>query len=165
VKKLLFVGIVFLLLACGETTLYNVSITNNSDKSVSYTYNGVSDTLPATETKTYEVKAYTQPPKNYVDQNGIASISIKYDNMTGGYSFMNADRYNLTIKNEFPFDVAITAGNFIDNGGLMSLTVNTDTINTSAKIYTKTPKFTSSLSYPVVFEWDINGNEMSVIIR
>jgi hypothetical protein len=167
VKKILFAAVLTVLLVagCDTTELYTVSITNESSKTVSYVYNDSSDILAEQETKIYEVKAHTQPPKNYVDQNGIASVSIKYDNMTGDYTFIEADYYNLIIKNEFPFDVTITAGNFIDNGGSKSLTVNTGTTNTSAKIYTKHPTFMSTLSYPVIFEWNINGNEMSVTIR
>jgi hypothetical protein len=59
---------------------------------LSYTFNDTSDTLTPSTSKTYyEVKAYTQPPKNVIDQDGIDSIKIKCNNMTGDYTFVDKD--------------------------------------------------------------------------
>jgi hypothetical protein len=167
---LLAVGIVLLMAGCGEGNNYSVSITNNStDKAVSYTYDGHSDTLSVSETKFYEVKAYTEPPKKIVDQNGIASM--KMNQKGDSFTFIPADPLNLKVKNQLPYDVTIKADNYIDNSGSMELTINSDDENTDAKIYTKNPRFTFTFdqptiySYPIIYELAIVGEEMSVIIR
>ena len=155
-----------LFLGC-DTKYYTVSITNNSTKTVSYAYNGVSDNiLLATKTKIYEVEAYTQPPKDYVDDKGIASVNMECE-ITGDYSFVDAEYYNLIVTNEFPFEITFSAGNFIENGGSMSVTADVDDTekDTGAVIYTDKPKFTSTLSHPVVFEWEISGDDMTVTIK
>jgi len=167
-KKLSFiVTVVFFLFSCGEKEFYPVLITNDSSKTVSYTYNDVDDTLPASETKDYEVKAYTPPPNNITDENGIASLVIYTHNLTGDYTFYDADPLDLHVTNKSPVEITIKADNFIDNDGLTELTIdpNPNEANTDAKIYTKTPKFTSTTDYPMVVEWTIVENVMSVTIR
>jgi hypothetical protein len=120
-KKLLFAGIVLLVLGC-DTKYYSVLITNNSAKSVSYTYDDVSDTLAASQSKTYEVKAYTQPPKDFVDQNGIASL--KMDQKGDSFTFIDATPIYMNILNTLPVDVKrIKAHNFIDNNGVFVISV------------------------------------------
>ena len=154
-KLLLIVALAVLVLGCDIKEYYDVVITNSSEKNVTFVYNDSTDTIPAGENKTYAVKAYTQSPKNYVDQNGIASVDMKYNGITGDYTFIDREFYNLIVTNEFPFDVTFSAGNFIDNGGLKSITVNTGSTNTGSIIYTDKPKFTPALSWPLVFEWRI----------
>ena len=154
-----------LFLGCDIKKYYSVSIINDSSKTVSYIYDENSNTLEKSDMKTYSVKAYTQPPKNIVDQNGIASIKLLTDSITGDYTFINNDYYNLTVKNEFPFEVTFSSSDFIDNEGSKYLTVDTGITNTDAKIYTKKPQFISTLSYPVIFDWSISDKTMSVVIR
>jgi len=161
---LLVLSIVLLLSGCGQK-YYSVSITNDSSKIVSYTYSGYSETLDVSSSKIYEVEAYTQAPRNIVDQNGIASIKLNTNGMTGNYNFINAESYYLIVTNEFPFEVTISSGNFIDNDGSMYLSINTGITNTDAKIYTKNPQFVSTLSYPVVFDRSISGDTMNVVIK
>ena len=164
-KQILIAALVVLFLGCENKEYYAVVITNDSEKNVTFAYNDSTDTILAGENKIYEVKAYTQSPRDYFDQNGIESVNMKYENLTGNYIFINADYYNLNVTNEFPFDVTFSAGNFIDNGGSKSITVNTGGTNTSAKIYSKTPQFTSTLSWEAVFEFSISGNDMNVTIK
>ena len=165
--KRLFVltSIVFILISCGDVKFYSVSISNNSSKSVSYTYNGISDTLTVSETKQYEVEAYTQPPKNIVDQNGIASLTIKTNGMTGDYTFLGATPLDLNVINRLPVDITIKADNYIDNNGSTELVIGLNAESTGAKIYTKSPKFTSTANYPIIVEYSVDENVMSVIIR
>jgi len=153
-----------LLFSCGEE-FYSVSITNSSSKTVSYIYNDISDTLVTSEVKNYEVKAYTQPPKNITDQNGIASITIKQDGITGNYTFFDATPLELSVINMLPVDITIKADNFIDNNGSMELTIESSKENTEAKIYTKTPRFVSTSNYPITIAFTIVDNKMSAIIR
>jgi hypothetical protein len=161
-KLFITLSIVLILIGCGETR-YNVSITNDSSKIVSYVYDGNSDTINVSETKNYEVKAYTQSPKNIIDGNGIASL--KMDQKGDSFTFIDAIPFDLKVINELPVDITIKADNYIDNNGLMELTIVSNTENTGAKIYTKTPKFTSTSSYKLIYELVIIGNEISVIIR
>lgn len=158
----MFVFLIFV--SCGNTE-YEVLITNNSDKIAVFTYNDITSTLTPSETKTFIVPPYTQAPSNIIDQNGIAGIKMIYDTKYGNYSFSSADYYNLSVTNEFPFDVTISAENYIDNNGQKYLTVNTGTNDSSAIIYTRNPKFISTLSYPIIINWSILDNNMQVNIK
>jgi hypothetical protein len=166
-KKLLFLIIV----ACGvvsgcETKYYSVSITNKSTtKTVSYTYNGVSERLPVSETKFYEIKAYTEPPKKIVDQNGIASLKMNQN--LDDFTFIDKTPFDLKVINELAIDITIKADNYIDNNGSMELTIDANKENTDAKIYTKSPIFTSATNYPdkIEFSYNIAEDVMWVIIR
>jgi len=81
-----------LLVAGCEVEYYTVLITNASSKTVSYIYNDSIDTLaPGASKNYYEVKPYTQPPVNYVDEDGNKSIKIIYNTITGGYTFLDKD--------------------------------------------------------------------------
>jgi len=170
-KKLLFFGLLIsLLFSCGEKTTYSVSFTNDSSKEAAYTYNDVSDTLPANETKVYEVGPYTQAPTNISDVNGIASIVMKQDHLTGNFTFYNVDCYKLTVKNEWFHKITIRADNYVDfnNNGEQFLTVEAEgEIEESAgvKVYTSSPKFTLTPSYPYDPVLEIVGDVMSLTIK
>jgi spore coat protein CotF len=90
-KRILVVfSFAFLLLAgCDTKEFYTVIIANESSITVSYVYNDSTDTLVVDESKTYEVKAYTQPPK--VDESIKQDIKVKYNTMTGDYTFIDAN--------------------------------------------------------------------------
>jgi uncharacterized protein (UPF0333 family) len=70
---------------CGPK-YYAVSITNESSKTVSYTYNGSDDTLAPNDSKTYEVLAYTQAPKNI---NFPGALSVKMTRNGDIFTFEN----------------------------------------------------------------------------
>ena len=161
-RKLLFaVGVMFLFLGC-EVNSYSVVITNDSSKTVSYTYDGHFETLAPSESKTYEVEAYTQAPKSIADQNGIMSIVI--DRNGDNFSFIDATPFNLSVINMLPINITIKADNFIDSNGSMELLIENGD-EATALIYTNKPNFTAISNYPVIFEWNIKNNEISVIIR
>ena len=164
-KKMFFIIIVISFFYSCKENKYSVLITNNSSKSVFYTYNNISDFLGVSETKFYEVEAYTQPPKNITDQNGIASIAINKHNLKDEYTFIDAIPLELNVKNNLSFAITIKADNFIDNKGFMKLTIDPNCESTGAKIYTKSPQFMSTSNYPINIEWIIVENIMSVIIR
>jgi hypothetical protein len=82
----------FLLVVGCETKSYTVLIKNDSSKTVSYIYNEATDWLSPGDSKTYyEVKPYTQPPVNYVDEDGEKSIKIIFNTVTGSYTFVDKD--------------------------------------------------------------------------
>ena len=166
-KKVIFFVIiaVFLVLGCGETELYSVSITNNSTKTVSYDYNGGTGTLAVSQTNVYKVKAYTQPPKNILDQNGIASIKMNTDGMTGNYAFTDAAVFALNVVNNLPVEITIKADNFIDDNGSTELTIGENTEKNTARIYTSKPRFTPLVNnYPVTIDSNFDDNDKTVYV-
>jgi hypothetical protein len=65
-------GFSLLFLSCGEK-IYDVTIINNSSKTVSYVYDDEADVLEPGESKQYKVEAYTQPPRD-ISVNGEMNI-------------------------------------------------------------------------------------------
>jgi hypothetical protein len=169
-KRFILVGfaVIFMLVFAGcETTYYSVTITNNSSKAVSYFYNGGTDTMSTGDSKTYQVKAYTQRPSNIaVVPSGTLTVKMVHEGE--GYIFTDIDPINLSVANALPFDVTIRAGNYIyaDETGKTELLVP-EGEKKPAKIYTSRPQFTISADYPVSavkVVWKITGNTISVTI-
>ncbi len=162
-KKLtLFIVVVGLIVVSCETRYYSVVVKNNSSKNVSYSYDGLHTTLAPLDFKTYEVAAHTQMPSNIVDQNDIASL--KMERVDDQYIFTDATPLTLNVINSLPSGIPIMADNYIDNGGSKTLSLNANSEG-SAIIYTKNPNFSTTSNYDVIFDWEVNGNVMSLIIR
>ena len=162
-RKLFFsVIIVFLLLAC-ETSYYSVLIINNSSKTVSFTYNGSSDTIDRNTSKTYEVKAYTEPPQNINVLDG--ALSVKMNRKGDSFTFVDVEPFDLNVVNNLLIEVKIKADNYIDDNGSTEFTIGANVEKTTAKIYTSTPEFTSLIDYPVIIDWNVKENTMYVILR
>ena len=151
---------------CGEKEFYPVSITNNTDKTVFYSYNGIPDNkLEPEKTNYYEVKAYTQPPANIRDQYGIASITM-INRQGDKIIFEEAESFKLHVENRLPVGITIKADNYIDNGESdPELTISAEGENTGGKIYTSKPNFTEKNDRTVTFEWNIVDDTMYVIVR
>jgi len=172
-KIFVLLAIALIFVSCDEKRPHLVTITNSATKAVSYTYNGEENTLAVSGTKNYEIWESYGPPRNVVDNKGIASIVTKQNTMTGDYTFSDADPIDLKVINTLPVDVTIKADNFIDNGNPTNSTEleipANDKIET-AQIYTRNPKFTSTTNYPIIVGYliekiDEDENVMSVIIR
>ena len=176
-KLILTFTIVCLFISC-ETSYYSVSVTNNSEtKTVSYTYNDSSDTLAPGESETYEVEAYTEPPANIEDENGVASIEMKRDGDI--FTFVDVEPIILNVINTLPIPITIKADNYIwdEINASVELSVPAREERTERLfIYTENPKFTITSDYPVIYEWNItdidelddSGNpkkKLSLIIR
>lgn len=166
-KLIIIITIVFLLSSCDNdnSKRYSVSITNNSSKIITYFFNGSTDTLAVSETKKYEVEAHTPSPRNIADQNGIASIKMNTNGMTGDHDFSDAVPFNLNVANKLPVEVKIKADNFIDDNGSFQFTIGANEEKNTAIIYTLNPNFTSLVEYPVIIDWNVSGNDMYVITR
>jgi hypothetical protein len=193
-KKLFFtVGIVCLLAAC-EIKYYSVLIINESSKTVSYTYNDISDTLlphdpsqdppqdPSEYSRTHEVKAYTKPPANIKVTDGALSVIM---NQKGdAFTFVDVEPIAFSVKSLLPFDIKIKADNYIwdDKEKLLELSIPAQKEVPNKErpeglfIYTEKPKFTTTTSYPVIYVWNIidldelddSGNpkkKLSLIVR
>lgn len=165
-KKIYLLAVIAAVMLFGcDTKYYSISINNEStEKTVSFSYNDNNETLAPSESKTYQVEAYTLPPENIVDQNEIASI--KMENRQGEtFIFTEAEPLTLNVINKLPVDVIIKSDNHIDNNGSPEMLVAKDDEVVSAKIYTKTPNFSADGAYPAVFDWQIENNKMNVVIR
>jgi len=137
-----------------DVTSYSILLTNDTKtRIVTYTYNGMPGILGPLEAKRYEVDAWTHPPVDAVDQNGIASVNVRTDRITGDHAFVYARKIILEVMNTLPTSVTIRAGNFIDNDGLLALTIDENSERT-AIIYTANPNFTITGNFTASF--DIN---------
>jgi hypothetical protein len=161
-KKLMLGTLICLAFVACETKYYSVLISNNSSKDVSYEYNGSSDTLDQGKSKTYQVKAYTQSPKNI---SVTGTMSIRMEDSNGDYLFIDVTPIELHVANTLPADITIKSDNYIDDSGSIELTVESMKEKTTAKIYTKNPKFTVLSGYPAVIDWNIQNDIMYVTIR
>jgi hypothetical protein len=161
-KLFLVIGIVLTLIAC-EAKYYSVLITNESNKEVSYTYNDSSDTLVPSASKTYEVMAYTQPPKNI---NVVAgALSVKMTQKGDTFTFEKTEPFKLSVVNRLPKEVKIKADNYIDDAGSTELTIGKNAEKTTASIYTANPNFTSLIEDTVIIDWNFNDDTVYVVIR
>jgi len=140
-----------LFLGC-DVASYSIVLTNDTEtKTVSYAYNGITGTLAPRETRLYEVGAWTQPPANVVDQNGIASVNVRTNGITGDHDFVYSRAIILNVKNTLPVNLTVRADNFIDSDGSMELAVDAGETET-AVIYTENPNFTAEGNFPVRFD-------------
>jgi len=166
-RLFLIIIIALLFSSCNteNTKHYSVSLTNNSSKIITYFYNGSIDTLAISEIKKYEVEAHTPSPKNIVDQNGIASIKMNTNGMTGNYDFSDAVPFNLNVVNQLLIEVKFKADNFINDNGSFEFSIGANEEKNTAIIYTLNPNFTSLIEYPVIIDWNISGNDIYVVTR
>jgi hypothetical protein len=161
-NKLIFFVLGCLILISCEVKYYGVIITNNSSKAVSYIYNDSADTLSSAESKTYQVRAYTQPPKGISVAAG--AMSIKMESKSDEYVFSDAESIDLRVFNTLPITITLKADDYIEDGGSVELAVESQKEKT-AKIYTKNPKFTILSGYPTIIDWNIADDIMYVKIR
>jgi hypothetical protein len=163
-KKVVFaISIVLLIIVGCETKYYSVLITNDSGKTVSYIYNDISDTLASKTSKTYEVLAYTQLPKNINVPNG--ALSVKMNQKGDTFTFVDVEPLNLNVVNKLPIEIKIRADSYIDDNGATEFTIDANAEKTTGKIYTSKPVFRSLTDYPVIIDWYFNDNTVYVIIR
>jgi hypothetical protein len=174
-RRYSIVALVVVLLAimvfagCGDPVLYEVSVLNDSSKTVSYRYNDNSDTLAPTDSKIYHVKAYTQKPSD-ISVVPPGTITITMDRRNETYIFEDITPFDLSVANTMPFPVTIKADNYIDADGTgkTELLIPEKAEETGAKIYTARPNFTITGDYPVYsvkVEWNIGNNIMYVTIK
>ena len=161
-KQFLFLFVVFIVLSCGGRDYFSVTVTNNSDsdRTVTYTYNGAPRTIPPGITNSYNVRAFTDPPIDILDHYGIASIHME---RTGdAFSFTDARPLYLYVTNTLPTGISIEADSYIDNGvrliGYSPLILLIGSSETKkALIYTRKPAFTSDPGLPIAFAWEITN--------
>jgi hypothetical protein len=161
-KKLILGVLVCLALVACETKYYSVLITNNSSKAVTYTYNGSPNTLLSGVSEDYQVKAYTQPPK---DISVPGALSVEMENKGEEYVFVNVPPIDLHVINTLSVSVTIKADDYIDNDGSTELAIGALTEVKTAKIYTGRPNFSVSSGYSPNIVWEISEGIMYVTIK
>jgi hypothetical protein len=154
---------VVLLIGCDNQFLRDVTIKNDSSKTIRYGYKDIVDTLASGEDKNYNIDIY---PYWYeiVPDNQPRSVRLggDYPYLT----FIDVSAIPLNIYNASLWDITISADDYIDKNGMIKLTVSTNAKET-AFIYTSSPMFTvtSTSHYPLDVKWQIADGEMFVIIR
>jgi hypothetical protein len=163
-KKLVLGALVCLVFFACETRYYSVIITNDSSKDIFYEYNGSFDTLAQKNSKTYQVKAYTQSPR---DISVTGAMSIKMETRSSGeeYVFTDVTALNLYVLNSLNVKITLLSDNYIDNNGVTSLTIQPKTEIKTAEIYTRAPKFTVLSENSPNIEWNIKNDIMYVTIK
>ncbi|GHU11564.1 hypothetical protein FACS1894151_11250 [Spirochaetia bacterium] len=155
-------SIAFLLAGC--QVYYYSTAKNNSSLTVNYLYYGSSETLAPSASKDYkmvwedELKLASAVPAGTV-------LSVKLEKKGDDYQIVDADPIDLHVTNTMPFPVSVKAGGYIDYSGLMQIDILANTEITTAKIYTSTPEFYITSSYPATVEWKISGGIMYVVIK
>jgi hypothetical protein len=158
----------FLFFACDDK-YYPVVVQNNSTKTISYTYNGISDSLGTSGSKMYEVLAGTPGPVDIkIDNDPSKPMSIKLERQMNGYYFKDVTPIKLDVENTLSVEITIKADNFIDgdNGGT-ELKISANDKKQDIDIYTTTPKFTivSPPDSPAEISWSFSSGKISAIIR
>ena len=182
-KTLLTLAVVFILVSCGyNNSPYPVLIQNDSTKVVSYRYQNYIETLAQAEKRIYVVEKETDGPVfSLVPAEQPRSV-IAVRKTEGWYFMDNKDSMPLTVTNELPFAVTLTAADFYDykNNDYIEnrqddpystkLKIDgEDTISQDIFIYTRRPRFSASEGNIRVnwkIEKDSNGKDtMDVTIR
>jgi len=175
-KKLCFCGLflaILLLLGCDPAS-YSVILTNETAGTVEYEFDGAQGKLGPSQSTTRVVGAWTRPPSNVVDGNGIASVRVRTDGVSGNHFFERSEKIDLEVMNTLAIPLTIKAGNFIDNEGKPELKVEAGKTAT-AVIYKPTPDFTADSDFPIKFDVsvldkkddddNVLGKKMSVMVR
>jgi hypothetical protein len=169
-KHLVILTCVFILFSC-DTKYYTVTVRNKSAKTVTYTYNGVQDTLSPTDAKEYQAEAYTQPPGD-ISVSGAMSVKMEKTLHSDEYLFADVTGAELKIQNTLNIAVRIMAeGGYVEGPGDTPYVECSGNAETSAKVYTTRPVFKSVPKsdledYPVSFDWKIlDDGSMTLTIR
>lgn len=165
-KRAAYYSALFLILISCEQTYYSVPVTNNSSKTVCFSYDGSIDNLDPSKSKLYSVVAHTLPPVLLgVVPEGVRNVDVKRDN--DGYKFVDLPAISLHVMNTLPVEITVKADDFIDdsnNQTFLTVSENTEIIN--AKIYAKNPIFTVTASgYSAQVTYTITDDVMYVVIR
>ena len=164
---LFLTGIVFLFSSCGEKN-YSVVIKNESTKPVWYEYNGEpSYTLDAGLEKKYEVKAYTQPPREIGVPGTMTVKMVKH--IGDNYNFVDIDGseiFDLKVYNDLDIDIILRADRYIDDlKGSNEMKIPAKK-SEAGKVYIARPRFTTSPVQSKI-DWNLNEEikEITVTIR
>jgi hypothetical protein len=167
--------VVFVLFSC-ETRYYSVTVRNNSAKPVTYTYDNITDTLAPASFKEYQVKAYTQPPKDLsVPGPGVLSIKMTRAFQADEYVFEDVAPKDIQVLNTLAIPVRIMVGMYIEDGSGNPFIECAANATAAGKIYTGNPIFVSMPKYAgqsdlpdhtVIFDWkETDDGKIFVTIR
>jgi hypothetical protein len=148
-----------------ETKYYSVTITNESSKQATYTYNDSTDTLESEGSKAYQVKAYTQSPRDISVSQGAMSVKMHVLASGEEYRCEGLSPIPLQVHNKLGILITITADKYIEDGAGNTVL----TIEPIAKIYTDHPQFivsSGTMENVSWNKWEIKeGGTMDVTIE
>jgi len=170
-----FLFIPLLISACDISEYYYYTVKNESAKTVSFIFNDSLniETIAPANLKEFQTKTGQRfTGINNIDAGspygfGFSVLMESKTTSTGiNYTFKNNNPFDLHVTNTLPVNVIIKADDFIDNEGQPTITINANSSNNTAKIYTKNPVFSlTSEPYPVIFNWNFENNTIYLIIR
>jgi len=188
-KKLLFLLFIAVLLgSCqGEFDNVNYTITNESSKTVKFSFYDDSKSLNNSESITYNISsAQGRFAPQEIDFSGHKkSVNLNMvNNGTAGifYTFTDNAPLTLNVENKLSIPVTVKADDFIDNKGKLTIEIK-EGENETALIYTSTPNFsvnderTSDLEqaktvhipypypYPITADWELIENTINLTIK
>jgi len=183
-KKTLFISliIIFLLSCSREFDDIIYTITNDSSKTVSFTFNDALETLDKDESITFAINSQKSGfvPKDITFDGHSRSVNLtRLNKGTAGIFYVFSDNTPLTlnVENTLTMSVTIKADIFIDsnddtspdafNGDDFTLTINEGAVE-KASIYTSAPNFTvvsPPAPYKVNIEWELKDGAINVVIR
>jgi hypothetical protein len=182
-KKPLFILFIAVFLgACqGEFDDVTYTITNDSSKPVSFSFNGISKNFNKGDSITYTINSGKGRiiPKNVTFSGHIRNVSlITLNKGTSGifYTFSDNNPLPLNVKNTLTTPITIKADDFIgasgDTGSAFNaeqytLTIPNNNTVVKALIYTSFPNFTL-ITPPApkpVIDWKLENNTINVTIK
>jgi hypothetical protein len=157
VKKILFVGIVFLLAAC-EEWYKTKQVINNSDYEVTFIFNHFRETEYTLKPHTSDYYTENAPIKSYSSKPPKVSYTHDYESRIT--EFFNTPAMKVKIVNELDRDILITANGTIDNEPVTVLANNELTVS----MYTINPELSGFTidRFPVNFTYSIGNLSVRV---
>lgn len=152
-------GIVCLAALLSCDSYKGVTIANNATEPsqiISFTYDGAIHKLLPGESRTWEVAWYTPAPAN-IKREGGGTVKVE---LTDHYQFVDAERINLLVVNNYSRKVVLEAGDYIDADIGSPETETAVTLEPGEKagvlpnpvyIYTRNPNFRVRLDAPAVY--------------
>jgi hypothetical protein len=107
------IGLILMFGSC--ETYYSVSITNESSKTVHFSYDGPTHELPPAGTNVFSVLPYASTPMSFWELHRVSEALAwnKTETVTGFYLLTPIP---LRMANTLPVNISVTAGDFIDGG-------------------------------------------------
>jgi len=192
-KKPLFILFIAVFLGSCQGEFENViyTITNDSSKDIKFTFNDTTETLAKDMSVTYNISSVQGrfAPQEISFSGHKKSVNLStLNNGTEGifYTFSDNIPLTLNVENKLSIPVTVTADDFIDNKGKLTIEIK-EREKETAFIYTTTPNFSVIESdedkrkldpeetgiyipypypYPINFDWElIDDNTINLVIK
>jgi hypothetical protein len=168
-KLLLIVLLPFFLFSCNFPEYYFYTVKNESQKTISYTFNsGSTYTLVHGGHKEHQSKAgavFTGIENVDAGNSHGFGISVRLTRNHNVYTFIPVEPYDLKVINKLPIEVTLES-DFLSYNGQTKLTLSTEDGEISAQVYKINPDFKISPSgYSIIADQKFENNTVYVVIR